>query len=203
MILRSITTLMFIVALSACASVITPDINTSASALRKGTYTLDQSHASLIFKINHLGFSTYVGRFETLDASLDFDSKNPEKAALSARVDMTSLDIANDDFAATLMGPDWFDSARFPYATFTSDEIIITGDQTGLIKGSLTLHGVTNPVTLSVRFNGGARDILRSAYVVGFSATGTLDRTDFGVSKFSGVVTDEVTLEIEAEFLRQ
>lgn len=189
--------------LSACASVATPDVKREASALRKGEYSLDQAHASVLFKIDHLGFSTYIGRFERVDASLDFNDKNPERAKVEATIDMTSLDIANDEFAETLMGPDWFNAQAYPQAKFSSDKIIVTGETSGVMTGDLTLNGKTRPVTMNVTFNGGARDLLRGAYVVGFSATGTIDRTDFDVSKFAGIITNDVTLEIEAEFIRQ
>jgi len=171
--------------------------------LRAGAYRLDESHASLIFKINHLGFSNYVGRFENFSASLDFDVEDVSAAKVSAIIDMTSLDIANDEFAQTLMGPEWFDADQFPQAIFESKEIRAIGENIGVMSGALTLHGVTRPIAFDVTFNGGARDFLRSAYVVGFSATAKIDRTEFGISKFSGVIGNEVEIEIEAEFTRQ
>lgn len=186
--------------LAACASLATPNVSTEATALRSGDYTLDTRHASLIFKINHLGFSDYVGRFERFDASLDFDATAPEAARVDAIIDMTSLDTANDEFAETLMGPNWFDAAVHPQAVFHSTSVKRTGDNKGLLEGALTLHGVTQPVTLDVTFNGGAQDILRGTYVVGFSAHGTINRDDFGVDRFDGVIADEVKIEIEAEF---
>lgn len=187
-------------ALSACASLVTPNVSAGSEALRSGAYRLDPHHASLVFKINHLGFSNYVGRFERFDASLDFDEADPATAMVEASIDMASLDIANDAFAATLEGPNWFDAAQFPQTLFRSTSIEATGDNTGTMTGDLTLHGVTHPVTLEVTFNGGAQDILRSAYVVGFSARGTINRDDFGVDRFDGVISDNVKIEIEAEF---
>ncbi len=193
----------FLFLITACSSVVTPNIKQETAALRAGAYKLDEAHAAILFRINHLGYSTYLGRFEKFSASLDFDEADPTTARVSAIIDMTSLDIANDEFAQTLTGPDWFDAEQFPQAVFNSTAIAITGDNTGTLTGDFTLHGVTKPVTLEVSFNGGARDLLRSAYVVGFSAKGTIDRTDFGVSRFTGVITDEVSIEIEAEFIRQ
>ena len=186
-----------------CASLVTPSPQASREALRAGAYSLDQAHASVLFKIDHLGFSTYIGRFEGLEASLDFDAEDPGSARLEAIVDMGSLDIANDDFAETLKGPDWFDAAAHPQAIFRSRSIAVTGENAGRMEGDLTLKGVTAPVTLDIVFNGGARDLIRGAYVVGFSARGVIDRTAFGVDAFSGVIANEVALEIEAEFLRQ
>lgn len=180
-----------------------PDIATDTAALRSGNYNLDEDHAALTFRIDHLGFSEFVGRFNVFDASLDFNADNPTSAYLEASIDMTSLDIANDEFAETLIGPDWFDTKNFPAARFQSTDIEITGENTGIISGDLTLHGVTAPVALNVTFNGGARDRLRSnAYVVGFSATGEIDRTTFAINRFSGLITNKVSIEIEAEFIR-
>lgn len=196
-VLATITTLM-----TACAAVVTPNVNQEAAALRAGAYSLDETHAAIVFRIDHLGFSDYLGRFETFSANLDFDEDNPTASQISAVIDMSSLDIANDDFAKTLMGPEWFDAAQFPRASFTSTAITITGENTGTMTGDFVLHGVSKPVTLDVTFNGGARDLLRSAYIVGFSARGTIDRTDFGVSRFAGVISNDVNIEIEAEFIR-
>lgn len=186
-----------------CASLVTPDIDTSTSALKPGTFALDETHAALTFKIDHLGFSNYVGRFEVFSANLDLDEQDPEAARVDAVIDMTSLDIANDDFADTLMS-DWFDADSFPKARFTSTEVSVTGDNRGQVAGELTLRGITQPVTLDVTFNGGARDLIRgNAYIVGFSASGKIDRTDFGINNLSGVITNEVEINIEAEFIRQ
>ncbi|MEM9169051.1 MAG: YceI family protein [Pseudomonadota bacterium] len=187
---------------SACASLVAPNPSSEPAALRSGQYALDTAHAAVLFKIDHLGFSQYVGRFETVDASLDFDAEAPENARLEAIVDVASLDVANDEFAQTLIGPNWFDASAHPQARFVSTTVEITGERTGRVVGDLTLKGVTRPIALDVTFNGGDRDLLRGSYVVGFSATGTFDRTEFGVDRFSGPVGDIVRLEIEAEFER-
>lgn len=192
---------------SACASVLAPlakpDVATESAALRAGQYTLDPAHASLLFRIDHLGFSTYVGRFEKFDASLDFDADNPEAAELEAVIDMSSLDVANGEFAETLKGPNWFDTSAHGQARFTSTAVEVTGENTGVLSGELTLNGQTAPIELKVVFNGGARDRLRSNnYVVGFSAKGELDRTEFNIDRFSGLITDRVEIQIEAEFIR-
>ncbi len=188
---------------SALAPVLKPNVSAEATALRDGAYNLDKTHAALLFKINHLGFSEFVGRFERFDVSLDFDAETPQAARIEAVIDMASLDIANDEFAATLMGPDWFDAGAYPEAVFRSTAIEVTGDNKGVMTGDLTLHGVTKPATLNVTFNGGGNDRLRGAYVVGFSAKTTIDRTAFGVDRFKRLIADDVVIEIEAEFIRK
>lgn len=188
--------------LADCAAVVRPDISSEPAALRAGAYRLDPEHAALIFRIDHLGFSKFVGRLERFDATLDFDAGDPERAAVDARIEMASLDVANDDFARTLLGPGWFNAAASPEARFVSTKVEKTGETSGRMTGDLTLNGVARPVTLDVAFNGGANDILRGGYVVGFSAQGVISRGDFGVDKFDGIFGDEVEIEIEAEFVR-
>lgn len=200
---RAVAILISVLALSGCAALLKPNVTTDVQSVRAGEYRLDPAHASLVFRIDHLGFSKYVGRFEVIEASLDFDASAPETARLEAIVDITSLDVADDDFAATLTGPDWFDAASHPQAVFRSTGIEVTGENTGQVTGDLTLKGVTAPVTLDVVFNGGGQDNLRGAYVTGFSATGIIDRTVFGVDRFAGLVGTEVELAIEAEFLKE
>jgi polyisoprenoid-binding protein YceI len=186
-----------------CASMVLPKPKAETTALKAGQYALDRSHAALVFKIDHLGFSQFIGRFERFDARLDFEAGNPEAASVEAVIDVTSLDVANDDFAKTLMNESWFDAKAYPEARFRSTGIEKTSETKGRMTGELTLKGVTKPVTLDVVFNGGDRDLLRGAYVVGFSAKGSFDRGDFGVDKYGGVVGDRVDIEIEAEFERR
>ena len=194
---------LMLAAVAGCASLVAPKVASEPAALKAGAYALDQKHASLLFKVNHLGYSTYVGRFEKFEAKLDFDAANVSAAHVEATIEIASLDVANDEFAETLTGPSWFDAAAYPQAVFRSTLIEKTGETTGRMTGDLTLHGVTAPVTLDVVFNGGAQDLLRGGYVVGFSAKGSFSRKAFGVDRFSGLVGDDVGIEIEAEFVKR
>ena len=185
------------------ASFLKPEIDTAAATLPAGDYRLDEAHASLFFRINHLGYSTYVGRFERFEASLKGDPAHPEAAQVTAIVDMTSLNVANPGFAAELMGPDWFDTERYPQATFRTYGLKIVGENEADISGDLTLKGRTQAVIIRAKLNGSAYDRLRGEDVVGFSATLPISRSAFGVDKFSGLLADEVEIQIEAEFIRQ
>ncbi|MEM8987759.1 MAG: YceI family protein [Pseudomonadota bacterium] len=186
-----------------CASLVTPDVKSEPAALRAGQYELDPAHAAVLFKVDHLGFSKYVGRFETVEASLDFDSARPEAAKLTAIVAIESLDVANPSFAETLKGDEWFGAETFPQAVFESRSIEITGENTGRVTGDFTLKGVTRPMTLDVAFNGGARNLITRRYTLGFSAVGTFKRSDHGLDNLIPAIGDDVELEIHAEFLRQ
>lgn len=170
--------------------------------LPAGSYRLDPEHASLLFKLDHLGFSQLVGRFDRFDATLDFDPAAPEAARLTVLVDTASIDLDLPAFEAELRGPRWFDADRFPQAHFKSRGIAITGANRGRVDGELTLHGDTAPVMLEVTFNGAGDSLLTGRYTLGFGATGTLLRSDFGLGAYAPAVGDEVVLEIYAEFQR-
>ncbi len=185
------------------ASFLKPRIDTAAATLPAGDYKLDPKHASLFFRINHLGYSTYIGRFERFDASLKGDPAHPETAEVTAIVDMSSLNVANPEFAAQLMGSDWFDAARYPLARFESYGLKLTSETQAEIDGELTLKGRTQPVVIRAKLNGSAYDPLRGADIVGFSAILPISRSAFGVDKYSGLLADEVEIEIQAEFIRQ
>ena len=192
--------------LAGCGSVagalLAPRIDPAAATLEAGDFQLDTTHAALLFRINHLGYADYVGRFDRFDASLSGDPARPEGASVDAIIDMTSLNIANPEFGEELMGPSWFDAGNHPQAIFRSRSVRLTGPVTAEIKGDLTLRGVTRPLSLSARFNGSAFDPLRRADVAGFSATAEFSRADFGIDRFSGLITDTVRIEVEAEFIR-
>jgi polyisoprenoid-binding protein YceI len=192
--------------LLSCEKVLTPDQKTDIQAVKGGKYALDKDHASLLFKLNHLGFSTYVGRFNTLNATLDFDPENIEKSSLEVIVDMASIDVNNAAFAEQLRGSDWLDAAQFPQAVYKTTRYVgptggTTEKNTFAFEGDLTFHGVTKPVTLNVTFNGGGRNMLTRKNTLGFSANATFKRSDFGVGKFTSMgVGDDVTLDINVEF---
>ena len=188
--------------LFSCDKAVTPDLKTDVQAVKGGKYSLDKDHASLIFKLSHLGFSTYVARFNTMEASLDFDPENIEKSSLEVVVDMASIDVNNTAFAEQLRGSDWLDTAQFPKATFkTTRYVASTAKNTFAFEGDLTFHGVTKPITLNATFHGGGRNMLTRKNTLGFSANTTFKRSDFGVGKFTSMgIGDDVTLDINVEF---
>jgi polyisoprenoid-binding protein YceI len=172
----------------------------NAQALPAGSYALDKSHAKLLWSVDHMGFSDYYGRFDAFDATLTLDPKAPAKSALTVTIDTASVDsdiVALDD---TLKGPQWLDAAKFPTATFRSTAVTPAGPGRARVAGLLTLHGVTKPVTLDVRLHGAGMNPLAKAQTIGFDATATIRRSEFGVATFLPAIADAVTLTISAEF---
>lgn len=174
-----------------------------------GAYKLDKSHSTLLFRVNHLGFSNYRVRFNRFDAQLQFDPANPAASTLTASVDPTSLDLPTPPagFLDSLIGEQWLDTKKHPEITFRSTKVAVTGARTARITGDLTLHGVTKPITLDATFNGGYRGHPMDPNArIGFSAHGKFNRSDFGIAY--GVpapgttmgVSDQVDVSIETEF---
>lgn len=174
-----------------------------------GEYKIDPTHADLSFRVNHIGMSQYTARFAEFDATLRFDPANPEAMRVEASIDVRSLTLPAPPagFTEEMLGPQWFDAARYPEMSFRSTSVERTGPNTARITGDFTLHGIIKPVTLEARFNGGYAGYPQDPNArIGFSAHGTLKRSDFGMA--IGIppagstmgVGDEVTFAIEAEF---
>ncbi|QBF84790.1 polyisoprenoid-binding protein [Shewanella maritima] len=197
-----LSTSLVIALLSGCVSWVTPKVESELVELEQGEYQLDKNHAALLFKIGHLGLSTYVGRFNDFDASLSFDPNNMTQAKMQASVTIKSLDINNAELSETLMGDSWFDEQRYPQAVFTSTSVTPISDNQFNFNGELTLHGVTKPVSFAATFHGGADNWMTGKYTLGFSASGTIKRSDFDMGSYVPLIGDEVTLEIYAEFVK-
>ena len=165
-----------------------------------GHYKLDPSHASLTFQIMHLGFSRYTGRFDKFDADLMIDAKTPNQSSLTATINPASVNTNNSELQDKLRGSFYFNVDKFPEIKFVSKAIAVTGAKTGIIKGDLTMLGVTKSVSLNITFNGAAVHPYAVVYTAGFSATATIKRSDFGMKTLIPQVADEVKIMIEAEF---
>ena len=189
--------------LVSCERLLTPDFNTDITELRGGAYTLDPNHATLLWKLNHLGFSTFIGRFNDFDASLDFDPENIEASTLEVVINTAGLDINNDEFAEELRGDSWFNVEEFPQAAFKTTAFVESIDEdTFVFQGDMTLLGVTLPMNLEINFHGGGRNFLTRSYTLGFSASCEFLRSDFGLDRFTSFgVGDNIELEIHVEFM--
>ena len=182
----------------------------SSEPIPSGKYTLDKPHASLLFRVNHLGFSSFTGRFTRYDAQLDFDPKNPGMARVDVTIDPRSVttDSAPEGFLEMLAtGKEWLDANEFPEMKFTSHRVEVVSPEILRVHGDLTLRDIRKPLVLEARFNGGyASHPFDPAARIGFSAQGSFKRSEFGLaygvpaagSTFG--VSDDVQVTLEAEF---
>ncbi|TAH35911.1 MAG: polyisoprenoid-binding protein [Alphaproteobacteria bacterium] len=168
--------------------------------MQSGTYRLDPSHTNVIFKISHLGFSQYIGRFNDIKGTLSFDANNITNSDLSVSIDPDSVDVNHRVLEGELKGEKYFNTSSFPDITFEATSVKQTGPTTGIITGDLNFHGVTKPIQLQAKFNGGGKFPFTGTPVLGFAATTTIKRSDFGMTEGIPLVGDEVAIEIQTEF---
>ncbi len=176
------------------------EASTDLKNMSSGVYQLDPNHTSITFKILHLGFSRYTGRFDKMEGTLNFDSDHPENSAVDVTIYPNSVDTNNAKLEEELREDKWFDVIKYPRATFKSTKIERTGPTTGKITGDFTFLGVTHNLTLDATLIGGGDNSFMKKQVLGFSATGTIRRSDYGFTNFLPMLGDDVTLEIETEF---
>jgi polyisoprenoid-binding protein YceI len=175
-------------------------IVTNPAQVQAGGYALDSAHGKITWSVSHLGFSTYIGQFATVNATLKLDPKNLGATVLEATIDTNSLGTLNAELDKHLKSPQFLDTAKFPTATFKATKVTQTGDKTADIAGDLTLHGVTKPVVVQATFNQAGPNPLDKKYQLGFAGSAKIKRSEFGITAYVPAVGDEVTLVIEAEF---
>jgi polyisoprenoid-binding protein YceI len=173
-----------------------------------GSYTQDSAHSSLLFRVDHLGFSNFTARFTRFDIQLQLDPAHLNDSHVTVKIDPSSIesDNAPTGFLEMLRGSQWLDTKQFPEMTFRSTRVELKGQSALTIHGDLTLHGVTRPVVLTGTFNGGYAGHPMDPHArAGFSAHGSIKRSEYGVSL--GVpapgshfgVGDDVGISIETE----
>lgn len=174
------------------------------SAAPDGIYALDPTHTRVSFLISHLGLSHYTAWIEGASGTLQWNGQEPAKSSLSVTLDAAGVTTGLPKFDEELEGADFFDAAAHREITFVSKEVTVTGETTGTVTGDLTFRGVTKPMTLDVTFNGSIEHPIRNTRAMGFSATGALKRSDFGLTKYLDFgIGDEVQLLIQSEFLQE
>jgi polyisoprenoid-binding protein YceI len=175
-----------------------------ASSYAADSYVLDPAHTQAIFTINHLGFSTITGAVHDLKGTLTLDVKRIEDSSVTVTMNASSVDTGFEARDEALRGAMFFDVAQFPTMAFSSTHITKTGAKTINIQGDLTLLGVTKRVVLKGKLNRMAQDTIgTNVYKVGFTATTTIKRSDFGMKAYVPYVGDDVHVTINFEGIRQ
>lgn len=161
------------------------------------TLTLDPERTYVLWHVNS-GFTTQVGKWYA-SGTLTIDKENPQDSKLNATVDVATLVTGNLKLDKQLKGKLFFDVEQYPTATFVSNIVQLTSDKTANVYGMLTLHGVSMPVMLNVKLNQSGPNPMTDKMTVGFSATTTVKRSDFGIISFLPSISDDVKIDIEAE----
>ena len=160
------------------------------------------AHASINFRIKHLGFSWLTGRFDKFDGTFSYDDKAPEKSSVKVEIDTASVNSNHAERDKHLRSADFLDVAKFPKATFVSKSVTPKADGKATIVGDLTLRGVTKPVTIEAETIGGGADPW-GGMRQGFAGTTKFVLADFGVPKDLGPASKEVELTLNVEGVRK
>jgi polyisoprenoid-binding protein YceI len=163
-------------------------------------YRLEKTHVDLLFSINHAGFTQKHGVFRKLDATLQYDAQSPEKSQIAVTVETASLDTGDAGRDQDVKGEKFLDVAKYPEMRFVSTKVTPGPNQTLLVEGNLTLHGITKPLALHATLNKAGPNPFDKRPTLGFSASGSLKRSDFGISTYAPLIGDIVSIEIDAEF---
>jgi polyisoprenoid-binding protein YceI len=167
-----------------------------------GVYVLDPRHASLVVRVAHMGgFSRYTMRFDRMQGSFTYDPAAWRSIPATIEIDAASIDTGDHSFDKTIAG--FFEADKFPKIVFAAQSIEPGDGSTGKLIGTLTFHGVTRPVTLDVTFNGAGPGLLGLGTRLGFSGSGQIRRSDFGVTAVHQYAGDDVDLQFDVEFARK
>lgn len=163
-------------------------------------HAIDPVHTRVMFTIDHAGFSKAIGTVSGSTGTLEFDAEDWSRSRVDVSVPMDRVDLGDAAWNAAALAPNLLDAQRHPQARFISESVRQTAPGHGEACGQLTLRGVTAPLCLEIVFNQARRHPLPPfRRTIGFSATGQLDRTDFGIDAWPGLIGKDVELRIEAE----
>jgi polyisoprenoid-binding protein YceI len=168
-----------------------------------GTWSLDSVHSRVDFEVSYLA-GKFKGEFHEIGAELTVDG---ERASLAGTAKVASVDVKDENLAAHLQAPDFFDAERYPELRFTAEEIRLDGDAKVSVDGELTIKGVSKPVTVTGTVTAPIRDYTGNERI-GLNLTASVDRTDFGVDwnaplpSGEPALANEVTILAELQFVK-
>ena len=180
----------------------TPMVTIAASDDASGTetYTLTRQYGSVLFRVMQQQYLNLVGRFDQYSASLEMDFNDLSNSRLTATVQMGSLSMTDGDVVEALVNSSvWFNASLYPEATFTTSNVVVTGENEASFHGELKFVGVTKPWTLHVKFFTGTDGELTGSSI-GMLATGSFDRTDFGLDQYLNMADELVSIEVNVKF---
>lgn len=183
------------------ALAVSPAAVADTSGVPDGTYSVDPQHGYILFSYSHFGLSNPQVGFNKFDATLDLDADKPENSTINVTIDANSIDSRVPVFDEHLRGEDFFHTEEYPGISFVATSIESKGDSNYAITGDLTMKGVTKPITLDASIVATMHPF-REIPVVGVSASGEIKRSDWNLGAYAPSVSDEVTLSIEVEMLK-
>ena len=152
----------------------------TSAASDSQTWTVDDVHSMALFRVHHMGAGMFWGRFDGVTGTITTSGSAAESLAFDITIDVGSVSSGNDKLNAHLKSPDFFSAKEFPAMTFKSGKATRGADGVWDVQGDLTMHGVTKPITAKVEQTGRTKG--RGGEAIGFEATFTVDRSQFGMN---------------------
>ena len=174
----------------------------SAAIAAPETFVLDQNHTKPRFEYNHFGYSNQVSRFDTVTGTVTID-RVAKTGSADVTIDAKSVDTGSTLFNGHIQGEDFFDTEKYPTITYKADKFVFDGDKLVSVEGNLTIKGITKPVTLALSSFMCMPHPMAKKEACGANATAHVKRSDFNMGKYAPYVSDEVTLSIPVESLKQ
>ena len=174
----------------------------AATSLAQTTFSIDPAHTHAVFRADHLGISYTFGRFNEMEATLVYDADNLDASSIEFLILTESVDTNNDRRNGHLTSPDFFDAAQFPTLSFTSSSVADAGENMLEVVGDLTIHGVTNEVTLMVEKTGEAVN-QNGDPLIGFYTEFDINRTDYGMTNLLQASGEDVRIMLSFEGVGQ
>ncbi|WP_201582093.1 YceI family protein [Psychrobacter glacincola] len=178
-------------------------LTTVAGAALPSQWQLDDSHTRVGFSVNHLGFSTTMGHFNDVKGVVNYDVKAPNKTNMSFTIATDSIDTNWDARDEHLKKAEFFNVAKYPTMTFKSTSVKFINPQQAKVTSDFTMLGQTKPLTLDVTLNKIANSPLTKEPVIGFRATGNIDRAAYGMTAFADGITTNVPIQIDGELIEK
>ncbi|GAF59904.1 protein YceI precursor [Psychrobacter sp. JCM 18902] len=178
-------------------------LTTVAGAALPSQWQLDDSHTRVGFSVNHLGFSTTMGHFNDVKGVVNYDVKAPSKTNMSFTIATDSIDTNWDARDEHLKKAEFFNVTKYPTMTFKSTSVKFINPQQAKVTGDFTMLGQTKPLTLDVTLNKIANSPLTKEPVIGFRATGNIDRAAYDMTAFADGITTNVPIQIDGELIEK
>jgi polyisoprenoid-binding protein YceI len=188
---------------SAASAVGDPAKAANLAAQPAGTYEVEPTHTSVTWRLSHGGLSTYTARFDKISGTIEFNPATPASSSADIIIDPNSVNTGLPSFNAEI-AKSVFKAEANPEIRFRSTGLTATSATTGTMTGNLSIGGMTKPMTLNVSYNSGRLSPFARRQNVGFSASGKIKRSDWGMTNWLNFgIGDDIDLIIEAEFLKK
>lgn len=162
-------------------------------------YKIDPTHTMTLFSWSHFGFSNPTANFNDVQGVIQVDEQNPEKSSVAVTIPVKSVDSHVPALDKEFLSEGWFNEARFPAITFKSTKVETSDKKHFKILGTLSVKGISKPVTLDAVLNQQGKHPMTKKQTVGFNATTSFKRSDFGLGNYVPAVSDEITVNITTE----